>query len=418
MDLSKNIFKTKYQADKRGSITSGLRGKKQSIDYFRITDFEELVRVYGDKPDKLVISFPSNNTEDFINAFKGEYGSNHKLKRICDGDRFSVKYDHQDRVCKVDGNGRKVKTIVDGREKIIYRETGEWLRMDTDYKCNFPKCPCGMNFNFLAFVCDYRLCDEEDVADMRPVTPYLYRFGTHSINIYNAFKTEWNLRLAQGISLIGLKYIISVKMGGAGNIKYPIWELTMPPQRLHSIPNFKSLMAVPTEETQKFLSQGKAKDSLGIFTDIKEKKFGVEDILGQNNKSENMNRKSGEVEVLIPDESDTAFTNNDALGLPNKNASNSEFKSTASEINSDHANSTQETRKDNKAGILPPPAGNFQDELAKRFYESCFNALKNAEKGNLERVMKEKKDAPGWRRLTEEQKVEVEKYFLQITNSK
>jgi hypothetical protein len=83
----------RVSADVRGKITCGTRSDKgypKSLDHFNISKFPELVAAYGEKPEKLILFFPSNSIEDFIYSeyclwATGKSGKPHK-KRSCDGE--------------------------------------------------------------------------------------------------------------------------------------------------------------------------------------------------------------------------------------------------------------------------------------------------------------------------------------------
>ena len=90
-------------AVKDGSITSGIKavsektGKEypKSVDYFVIDDFPELIKSYGLKPNKLVLFFPSNNIEDFLDINYVLYGGNQQLIRKCDGESCYHRIDNE-----------------------------------------------------------------------------------------------------------------------------------------------------------------------------------------------------------------------------------------------------------------------------------------------------------------------------------
>ncbi len=62
-------FRYRVAADPRGNITTGQRseaGLPEKLDYFNVSDFPELIEMYGEKPAELVIYFPTDNPFDFI----------------------------------------------------------------------------------------------------------------------------------------------------------------------------------------------------------------------------------------------------------------------------------------------------------------------------------------------------------------
>lgn len=98
-----NDLKYKIPVDSRGSITSGIKatskttGKEypKSVDYFVIDDFPELKQSYGDKPQKLVLFFPADKLEDFLDINYVLYGANNSLIRKCNGDNCFHRIDNE-----------------------------------------------------------------------------------------------------------------------------------------------------------------------------------------------------------------------------------------------------------------------------------------------------------------------------------
>ncbi len=85
-------LKYKIPIDPRGSITTGIKTKNskgieypKAVDYFVIDDFPELKHSYGEKPNKLVLFFPADKIEDFLDINYVLYGANNSLIRKCNG---------------------------------------------------------------------------------------------------------------------------------------------------------------------------------------------------------------------------------------------------------------------------------------------------------------------------------------------
>lgn len=200
-------FKYRITIDNRGKITCGKKRDNseipQSLDYFDISDFPELVKWYGLKPSRLLIYFPTDTIEDFFNtAFNSWYTTSAGKvgkRRSCDGETCLHFIDEEI-------NGEK---YVAGEEtECICKSLGEKDKHKCRYDCIFK-----------AYVGN-------------PITgkienPCCYMFSTHSDNSADAVYSELDkIKILNSGSLKMIPFELSVKMHeSAGNRKYPIISL-------------------------------------------------------------------------------------------------------------------------------------------------------------------------------------------------
>ena len=213
--LRKNM-KPRISRDQRGKITCGTKktsknGKEYpaSLDHFNVSKFPELTAIYGDKPDKLIVYFPSNNIEDFFsteyNLWGGKKDAAVKL-RSCDG------------------------------------ETCRDLRTEEVKPCFCASLPekdqCKSYTALKAFIAD---------QDGKVISPIPYQFESHSDNssdnTYSQLVNIWNLT---GGKLVGVPFVLSVKfVKKATGQQFPIWELQSI-NNIQAIIAFAERSAIPT----------------------------------------------------------------------------------------------------------------------------------------------------------------------------
>lgn len=213
--LRKNM-KLRIASDHRGKITTGIKAKNakgveypKALDYFNISDFPELLEVYGEKPAKLLVLFPSINIEDFLFSEWSEWGGSGdtSIKKIsCDG------------------------------------ETCNDLVNNTTKPCQHPACKCKAYTGLKAWVAD----PNTGVI----INPVPYRFQTLSPNsgdsLYSAILLAWQM---VGGKILGVPFVLSVKMveklvEGKKN-RFPIWDL-QPAGTVHSIMAYSQRGLIPT----------------------------------------------------------------------------------------------------------------------------------------------------------------------------
>jgi len=87
-------FRYRITVDNRGKITCGKKRDNtnlpQSLEYFDLSDFPELIAWYGEKPSRLLVYFPTDTILDFFDtAYNAWYTSTTDKKgkrRTCNGE--------------------------------------------------------------------------------------------------------------------------------------------------------------------------------------------------------------------------------------------------------------------------------------------------------------------------------------------
>lgn len=233
--MIESLKANRINVDKRGKITTGIKKKSETTgkeypsttDYFVIDEFPELKAIYGDKPKKLVVVFPTNTFLDFFDVNMVLYGSNNAMIRKCNEVECIHRIDEElQLVGEYDEDGN-VKETEAHSKKYIAGEISECsckLMSPTIEKngkqVKNPKL-CNTAMYLKAFIIDYKT--------KRIVSPLCYLFysgsGNTAANIYSELtkiKTIVNGRIA------GLPFGLSVDMvAGRTNakVKYPIWNL-------------------------------------------------------------------------------------------------------------------------------------------------------------------------------------------------
>jgi len=217
--MIKNV-KMRISVDNRGKISTGRKnpetGYPQSLDHFDITDFQELVSVYGDKPDKIVVVFPTDEVSDFFDCNYMLYGKQKGdavLKRRCDGEECIH------RIKETVGG----KTYEQGEfSSCVCSDLPEMIEDDKHpgkEKPNPERCKYGAWLK--AFVLNPHTKKIEN--------PNCYFFETHSKNSGDAVLSEIEKIKALNMGVIrGIPFILSVKMVSgktSATQKFPIWNL-------------------------------------------------------------------------------------------------------------------------------------------------------------------------------------------------
>lgn len=231
--MIKNLSKNRISVDKRGKITTGLKVANKTgaeypkaVDYFVIDEFPELVKVYGSKPKKLVIVFPSDEILDFFQADYVLYGGNNQMIRKCDGEECIHRI--QETVTIVNeldelGNLHSIepysKTYEAGEiSECICKLMPQTIVKDGQNVRNPKRCNCAMYMK--AYIVDYK---EKRLTNSRC---YMFYSGSENTasNIYSELH---RIKMLAG-RLSGLPFGLSVEMvAGRTNakVKYPIWNL-------------------------------------------------------------------------------------------------------------------------------------------------------------------------------------------------
>lgn len=213
-------WRFKISADIRGKITTGTKGKSKggedipkSLDYFNITKFEELIEIYGKKPDKLYVIFPSDNIDEF---FQTEYSvwatsktGNPWKRRVCDGE--TCRHVTAE-VLEIDGEKKEFNA---GEEHGCFK-------CDED-DCGLEKRDrCRPYTGFSAFILDPNTG--------KIIIPRPYRFQTNSVNSSDNLLTEL-FSIFNGFGGVkNIPFELTVKMAETQTetgkkTKYPIWNL-------------------------------------------------------------------------------------------------------------------------------------------------------------------------------------------------
>lgn len=214
-------FRPRIPTDDRGKIKTGKKregtGLPQSLDYFNIEAFPELVAAYGNKPQRLILLFPTDEVSDFFRADYAHWvgGKEDKVgtkSRTCDGETCIHRM-------KETVNGI---TYAAGQETpCICKELPEKvMNKRGDREINNPD-RCRVDCYLTAWVVNPKLGIPEN--------PKCFLFETHSENsasaIFQGLKLVWTLN---NHILRMVPFVLSVKMVGGkedAKQKYPVWDL-------------------------------------------------------------------------------------------------------------------------------------------------------------------------------------------------
>ena len=232
--MIKSLKSNRINIDKRGKITTGIKKTSSSgqeypstTDYFVIDQFPELKIIYGEKPKKLVVVFPTDVIEDFFSADYVLYGSNNAMIRKCDGVECIHRIDEElSLVGKFDDNGEIIEAQ-EYKKRYVAGELSEcacklmpqMIKQGSRETKNKKLCSCA--FYMKAYIMDFRT--------KKIISPLCYLFYSGSensaANIYSELKKIHGL---VGGGLIRIPFGLSVDMVAgrtSAKIKYPIWNL-------------------------------------------------------------------------------------------------------------------------------------------------------------------------------------------------
>jgi len=236
-------WRPRVRPDRRGKITTGTKGlsskgKKipKSLDYFNLQKFPELIEVYGDKPNKLIIVF---GLEDETLFFQTEYvlwARSEKgawKKRSCDGEECT----------------HHVPEVIDGK-KFNRGDVHECFGCGSS-DCSIPsddQCKCYTGFS--AYVVD------PGKGRIVSLTPY--RFQTNSVNSGDNLLSELYLVKSQyGKIPRGLPFELTVDMmevqTDKGKNKFPLWNLKAY-GTMEQINSFVQRTQLPTNENNSIIA--------------------------------------------------------------------------------------------------------------------------------------------------------------------
>lgn len=198
--------------DSRGKITSGKksdRGYPQSLNHFNITEFPELIKGYGEKPNKLVVFFPSDTITDFFDCNYVLYGKDTKI-RSCDSEECIHRI-------KEDINGSHYEA---GEcSECVCKDMPDRIEKDGKEVPNPKKCKYTMYLK--AFIADPQL--------RKVNNPLCYLFYTGSQNSGDNIYSEIEKIQALNMGVLrGVPFILEVEMVGGkedAKMKFPIWKI-------------------------------------------------------------------------------------------------------------------------------------------------------------------------------------------------
>jgi len=200
-------FKYRITVDNRGKISCGKKREgselPQSLDYFDISDFPELMKWYGEKPKRLLVFFPTDNILDFFDtAYNVWYTTTAGRKgerRTCDGETC-LHY--------IDENIAGIQYAAGEETECICKKLAEDDKNRCRYDCYF-KTYVG------------------NPTNGQIENPCCYMFSTHSDNSADSIFSELDKikSLNHGILRL-IPFELSVAMhDGPGGKRYPIISL-------------------------------------------------------------------------------------------------------------------------------------------------------------------------------------------------
>lgn len=203
-------FRARVMTDPRGKIKTGQkneRGLPQSLDYFKIDVFPELLEAYGQKPTAFVIKFPSDEPLDFFDTWFERWGGRKSdnqegtLIRRCDGE-----------TCL-----HRINESIGGKSYGAGEESA-CVCQSLDEK---DKQRCTYILRLKAWVVLPQTGKIEN--------PLCYRFESGSHNSGDTIMSALNdVRILTGGTLRGIPFSLSVKMVSGktdAKLKFPIWSL-------------------------------------------------------------------------------------------------------------------------------------------------------------------------------------------------
>lgn len=208
MAIRKDI-RMRISSDMRGKITTGTKSEKgfpMSLDYFDVSDFPELVAVYGEKPKRIAITFPSNDYQDFFSTEYNTWGgktSKPIKKRFCDGETCTFNIEEKIGATKYSA-GSAVACVC----------------KQENFPADAERCKCYMSLK--AYVIN------PNSGKIESISPY--RFENHSVNSADKLATEiLKINTITAGKLMGVPFVLSVDMVDqvvAGEKRrYPIWSI-------------------------------------------------------------------------------------------------------------------------------------------------------------------------------------------------
>jgi hypothetical protein len=209
-------IKPRINADKRDKITTGIKVDNKypkSTDYFVIDAFEELKGIYGNKPQKLLISFPTDTIEDFFDCnyvyYAKKDGKTGSKIRQCDGETCTHLKSETFGGNKYE-EGEQSPCIC----KLLDAEEDSWTDEDAKRRCKY-----------VAYFKAYILNPQTNAVHF----PICYMFETHSKNSGdNIYSELLRIKTINGGRLLNVRFVLSVDMvksSKASGQTFPIWSM-------------------------------------------------------------------------------------------------------------------------------------------------------------------------------------------------
>jgi hypothetical protein len=203
-------MRQRIACDQRGKIKTGMKAKNnqgkeypKSLDYFNVDAFPELINVYGLKPDRLIVVFPSNAIDDFFQTEYNAWGGVETpiKKRVCDGEQCT----------------HKTTETLGG---VMYAAGSVTECICKKFELS-DKERCSAYMGMKAFIVH---------PDGKIHNPICYLFESHSTNTAdNLYSQILNTQHLTGGKLIGIPFVLTVKMidtvEAGQKRKYPIWNI-------------------------------------------------------------------------------------------------------------------------------------------------------------------------------------------------
>ena len=272
----------RINCDQRAKITAGFKDPNKtypkSVDYFLLKEtpsdaefiFPEIKEIYGEKPTEFVVSFPSDNYEDFYQDNYVLWGKNQVKKRKCNGVEVEIYYSEN-----ISNDKQQIiKKLTAGTvEPCICKELNLFNTDDKELK----KACCKCDMYIKAYILDNR---PESPRYMKPINPLCYLFSTHSINSAdNIFSTLQMFR-----KFLGYPFVLSVKQVKTATSSFPIFNLApyitannLLEYNMHNEINInqieeqKPLQLQDPKYKQRILSEVSECNSFGMLREIWEK---------------------------------------------------------------------------------------------------------------------------------------------------
>lgn len=189
-----------------------------STDYFVLVHpesgemyFEELVALYGNKPQLLYVTFPSDNMIDFFNDDYKQWGKNSVKIKQCDGENVEFFFDTTIKGMKYNAGCEY---------QCACKQHGLFDTEDKELKKFACKCDMYLKVQILNpnMLLDTNLAPDDRI---KPVSPLCYIVESHSTNTADNIYSE----LERYRKLSGYPFVLTIKKVKGNNLSYPLISL-------------------------------------------------------------------------------------------------------------------------------------------------------------------------------------------------